>query len=727
MPSVIQARCPKCQHTLRIPADWLGRSMRCKHCQEVFTAQTKATTEAVPAGIAVAHRPAATAATGHRPVRNNPGDPFAFIDEPGTPAPLPQRKNRGRGWWKGLVLLACVASVAVGVFFLTRPYLGGLFRERQKHIEHIVGVNSDSDHEKKTPTANTHEDHGNPERIPDNGPKQFSDPGPAPKKEGSKTPSSSSRLFPRRALLINVNSYLFANHVEYGSPRDGRYPGSSTMVLADQMTRRPLNMPATQITELSDGARKSHPTLKPVIETTITDFLNTCRAQDRILILFAGHAAEIDNQGYLVPLEGDLQDAKTLIPLKWVYEQMARCPAWQKVLVLDVFRFSPVRGLELPGSGAMTAEFDNQLKNPPKGVQVWTSCIKDQKAIEFEKGSVFLQSLCSALQDRWMGIQDQANALPMEQLCERVNQRMKALLEPENLEQTSRLAGQSPGSTGPYDPMESMPDTLVVREPQPPTGKSAPRGQVNAILGEIKEIPQVRAMSRRRQNLLTIAYLPPFSAMSLRDYLADEPSFRELEKMLKTNRGELADLKQTYPLRIAVIEAIKALNDNAKFVMKESLTNPGGPITAQIKNRFLQDQKEPGMAIFELKRELTRLQAAGKNRGKEASKRWQAHYDYTLTRLMSRLVYTYEYSFMLGKVRGDDLPKLNPNIHNGWRLAAREKVQIQAKEPEVKSLVKSIGRQWKKIAQDYPGTPWALLARRESMTALGLEWRPSRD
>src|SRR5204863_5068601 len=120
------------------------------------------------------------------------------------------------------------------------------------------------------------------------------------------------------------------------------------------------------------------PTVKPVLEKTISDFLNSCRAQDRILLLFAGHATEIDDDAYLVPLEGELTAKDSLIPLKWVYDQLAQCKARQKVLILDVCRFDPTRGAERPGGGTMGEKLDRTLQAPPPGVQVWSACVAGQ-------------------------------------------------------------------------------------------------------------------------------------------------------------------------------------------------------------------------------------------------------------------------------------------------------------------------------------------------------------
>ena len=40
---------------------------------------------------------------------------------------------------------------------------------------------------------------------------------------------------------------------------------------------------------------------------------------------------------------------------------------------------------------------------------------------------------------------------------------------------------------------------------------------------------------------------------------------------------------------------------------------------------------------------------------------------------------------------------------------------------------KKMPKMWDKITKDYKDTPWAILAQRESMTALGLEWRAAKD
>ena len=55
-----------------------------------------------------------------------------------------------------------------------------------------------------------------------------------------------------------------------------------------------------------------------------------------------GGAGPRSGEPFLAPIEGDLEVAESLIPLKWFYKELESCKARQKVLVLDVNRFNPV-------------------------------------------------------------------------------------------------------------------------------------------------------------------------------------------------------------------------------------------------------------------------------------------------------------------------------------------------------------------------------------------------
>src|SRR5262249_57389791 len=88
-----------------------------------------------------------------------------------------------------------------------------------------------------------------------------------------------SQAFPRRLLGISINNYIYANPTSYGYDRSGgirRDFGKTLEKLAHN-----VRIPETQVFELSDAApKKPNPPLKPIVEQTLTRFVETCRAQD---------------------------------------------------------------------------------------------------------------------------------------------------------------------------------------------------------------------------------------------------------------------------------------------------------------------------------------------------------------------------------------------------------------------------------------------------------------
>src|SRR5262249_36928828 len=240
---------------------------------------------------------------------------------------------------------------------------------------------------------------------------------------------------PPPPLPTNANNYLYFNPTNPGVPGKNSH---SIHVLIDKLNVG-LRIPLTQVVELSDTApTEPRPPLKPLIEQTVTDFLNTSRAQDRVLVFFLGHYVEVGDEVFLVPLEGERENKETLIPLTWLYEKLAACKARQKVLVLDVCRFNPARGLERPGSGpvadakmegAMGAKLDAVLQAPPVGVQVWSSCVAEQYSYEYDyfNNGVFVEELFNALAKGLDGvIQRPEEPLPLSRLVNAVNAQMTA-------------------------------------------------------------------------------------------------------------------------------------------------------------------------------------------------------------------------------------------------------------------------------------------------------------
>jgi hypothetical protein len=518
---------------------------------------------------------------------------------------------------------------------------------------------------------------------------------------------------------------LYANPITYGSLDDDALEAG----LDDRMKRpernfhnimnrlaEVLHVAPEQLVQLSDALPRhlAKPPLKPVIESTVTEFMDTCRVQDRIIVVFVGHAVVIGGENYLVPIEGELTNKDTIIPLKWLYDKLATCKAQQKLLIMDVCRFNPTRGLERPAGGVMAPELDTALQNPPSGVQVLSACVAGQHSYE---GPVDLPNREVGLNGYFMnnlfevvapyrrhlntGVQKPEDPLPLDILIngEGAAKGVNAWTEFDaadnyQVKQTPRLSGQMAANAVAFDATEKMPEKQVIKLPLPPDGEAAGAAVVQQILNEIDA-----AMLREGAHPIRFESLPVFSAKRLGEYKAE---------------GDMT------PLREQVLKTTKLLRRHTE-TFKDGFRGNG--TDAAIKRFILESQQKPARAFAELMNQLEALKEAGEERANEKSPRWLANYDFVRAKLEARLAYVYEYNFMLGQIRKEALPPRDPTKHSGWRLAAREKQQSGS---EARTLATDANKLLAKLAKQHQGTPWEVLAKREALTALGLEWKPTR-
>jgi hypothetical protein len=689
-----------------MPADWVHQPVRCKHCKQIIQVKRKPlegkrtdpmapvlTTPPPPLLPAAAPEPGELTAYDVGGAGDENGLLPPIVETEAAPFRMPTRQ-RSKGGWAFLAVLGGVvlslAAVAGTALYLTGS---SLLPELLHPKPAVKGPDDAGEH------------HGPNDPIPAAGD------------------------FPRRLLAVSVNGYLYANPINYGSqegpaPKAGKgtssYPGHNLHSLVERLARA-LHVPPSQVLELSDAAPGplARPPLKPVIEQTVHRFLETSRPQDRVLLLFVGHAVEIEKVPYLAPLEGELDRKETLIPLAWLLGQLDECKARQKVLILDVCRYDPGRGLERPGSGEMGEHLDKALKHPPAGVQVWTACVVGQRSYEFDNAwlnnGVFLEELLKAVghDQRFkinLGLQSPPDPLPLDKLVPMVNSRTeKEVANDQKEKQTPRQSGEEKPGGASYEPHEPLPNRLEIPTPPPPGGAAAPLDVVRAILREtVEAIPPVK-IARDGSDRLKAESLPPFSAKLLEAYRPDYASLGELEKRIAADPAK-------YPLHKAVLHAadlLKSQTDKKATFTLELRSN-----TPAVKKAILENQRNPARIIFELKEALDELKEAGKDRAKEPSPRWQANYDYVLARVAARLAYYFEYNLMLGKVRKDELPELGA-VHKGWRLASREKLNTKEAKEYASEARKALDR----LAKQHKGTPWEVLAKRERLTSLGLEWQ----
>src|SRR3954449_11755506 len=123
-----------------------------------------------------------------------------------------------------------------------------------------------------------------------------------------------------------------------------------------------------------------------------------------------------------------------------------------------------------------------------------------------------------------------------------------------------------------------------------------------------------------------------------------------------------------YPLRVAVIHAVEALDKLARSGKGKLLEEFRGQTTDDVKRSITESQKDgPARLALELSEAHEELEKVAGKRGEEKSKRWQDHYDYVTAQVKARWAYVQEYNLMLGKLKRDELPPLDSKLHNGYR------------------------------------------------------------
>ncbi len=666
----INAKCPGCRAPVQFSSDMVGQALKCDKCGASF-----------------------------RPKPRPRSDPAVTTPEPVTPeidftVPVrlvgaPRRQSHSK-WIVGAVVGLLLAAVGTAAFV---------------NREHLTSTAAVEQKKKAQPT-------------------------PVPQSEDKKAEPAvkpGPESFPRRMLAISVNQYLYANPILFGSPK--RSPAALLERLSDKW-----RIPRDQLFLLTDAKnnRGSVPPIKSIMEKTIESFLVTSRAQDRIVLLYAGHATVLDGQSYLVPLDGELGIATTMIPLAWLSEKLQACKARQKLLIFDGCRTDVGRGAERPSPGPMDPKLEADLKAMPPGVQVWMACAANQSALEYQyqkfagndfEGSVFLNSFFHAFLKGGPAKQQPQDPLPIDDLIAKVAKLTQAAaLGLAKQPQTPQLFGSVATEGASYDPTEAP----AARLAQPTATELVPGGPadpklVKAIFAEIR-CPSIKSTTAEQaESGDDLDAVFPFSAEIMSQYAADYGSL-----------NELMENAEKYPFRVGVLKAVEVLERHGRgeVYIGNTKKNVGllreefaGATNDAAKKTILKEQHDgPAAMYLELEDSLKAMEKIGTSRGSEKSKRWLAHYDYVLALTKARFAYVNEYNFVLAKIRKDELPTIDPAIHKGWRLAAVEKISSPR---EVKDQADDARKLFAKLIQDHPGTPWEILAKRDRLTAIGLEWQPA--
>jgi hypothetical protein len=542
-------------------------------------------------------------------------------------------------------------------------------------------------------------------------------------------PAAKAAAFPRRMLFVSISRYMFLNPLTYAEFKAGSMGGDVTKAAAVRLANEwsvpydPKDPDRNQLYLLSDTARPDKGAADPpvpvrnVVVGAYEQFFATSRAQDRVVVYFGGHALEVGGKAYLAPLDGDPDDPEpTLIPVADFYDKLKACKATQRVVVWDVCRLNPQKGVpEAPGSGPMPEGLAKALLAAPPGVEVVLTCQPGENALEFDNapevggrrepgaaGSAFLDAAryAAARAGRQSAKQPTpADPIPVADWAAAAGRRVADVASSSNvgLKQTVRADGKPPAAWAASNPDE--PPAKRFELPAAPKGTSA--AEVSAIAAEFSLPP----ISTGRADI-------DFGVVVFRDEVMREyRSDVTLDQVLRD--------KATYKFQAKTFEAM----DKIRSVW----TSTGGPVmrndfpapvTDALKKDIKGEQDFWALGGAELEVLNGDLDALLPLRAAQP-KRWQAHYDYARAVLKARLAYMNEYNKLLGDVLTETLPAAKPG-GAGYRRVTSDKLKSRK---EIQQLAEEAKEIYAKIVTEHKGTPWAVRAKREKSFPLGLAWQ----
>ena len=732
MAATVQAACPGCRSILRIPADWTDRALRCKKCGAVVRAKKKAAdgTAQTPAATPATDTATAPAVGQTAPTTPpQPGPPAPYAVPPGYAYPVPlngspyavppgyaypapgyppqaaypypappaaeptdllvppdesfsppsparrkykPRRTGGRLLGVFVVLLVC-GAMAGGGALLYNKYVGPQLPQR---------------------VATTRPDKNGVGGVTET--------------TGKSPPALIGDPFPRRLLFIHVSNYIYFNNLSPGSEGGKDVPTESAVKMAVEL-RVPTDKENDQLFLLCDTAKGKafHPPVRPVIQGSYSQFFQTSRKQDRVVVYFGGHAVVADGKAFLVPVEGEPDNPATLIPLDDFYAKLKECNAQQKIVLFDVCRLDLNRGEEKPGGERMSEELAKVLLAAPPGVQVALSCGPGQNAQESgDKGSEFLRAFRVMAERTRTAMKSAApvapgNPIPAAQWIDGIRAYL-ADQRGRTPPQSVKTAGTEPTTQVEY----SKDEPPAQRFDWPALPKGVPADEVAKILQQVS-LPGIRA------DLSVPADLPrvyPFAEEVMKNYKSDGVTDEQILK----DGGK-------YPVRKAALEALRKINEvwksgtDGKVGIMEEFE---GDVDDKLKKSIQDQQVVPAKIILTLEEVLADLEAAAKGLDKEKSKRWRAIFEYAQAQALLRWTFMQEYDAALGKIRTDNLPRDPGGARTGLRLVSTPKTN-----PKHKEKMEAANELLDKMAEEHKGTPYEVIAKLHRHISVGLEWR----
>lgn len=183
----------------------------------------------------------------------------------------------------------------------------------------------------------------------------------------------------------------------------------------------------------------------------------------------------------------------------------------------------------------------------------------------------------------------------------------------------------------------------------------------------------------------------------------------------------------TYMKQVRANRAKLALHLAATKSMTEPIPAPQRRFQANtetvLRQQISRAQRPLAVVNFKLDEMLAVLNEGEKDRPKIAEDRWRAGYDLAMGRALATKVRAIGYQEVVAEMSRNPTSFESPG-NNMWELVPSKNWENYP--PQVKRLADKAVMYLKRVMDEHPDTPWALLAEHELSTELGWEWREGR-